>query len=268
MAAVRARVESALGRLLPPADALPPRLHAAMRYAVLDGGKRVRPLLAFAAGGLAGAADGRVEIAACAVEMIHAYSLAHDEYDEATALLVGDALQSMAFQLISEHPLSDDAARQLGMVKLLAVATGSRGMVGGQALDLAGVGKALSLPELENMHIHKTGALIRAAVLLGARCGAPLAAEERLDHYAKCIGLAFQVIDDVLDCETPTATLGKTAGKDAAAGKPTYVSLLGMARAKALAEELRVEAHQALAGFGAGAMRLAQLADFIVLRKF
>lgn len=287
MAAVRARVESALGRLLPPVDALPPRLHAAMRYAVLDGGKRVRPLLAFAAGGLAGAADGRVEIAACAVEMIHAYSLAHDdlpcmdddvlrrgkptvhvEYDEATALLVGDALQSMAFQLITEHPLNDDASRQLGMVKLLAVASGSRGMAGGQALDLAGVGKALSLPELENMHIHKTGALIRAAVLLGARCGAPLAAEERLDHYAKCIGLAFQVIDDVLDCETPTATLGKTAGKDAASGKPTYVSLLGLARAKALAEELRVEAHQALAGFGAGAMRLAQLADFIVLRKF
>ncbi|MCX7153336.1 MAG: polyprenyl synthetase family protein, partial [Proteobacteria bacterium] len=133
---------------------------------------------------------------------------------------------------------------------------------------LASVGKALSLPELESMHIHKTGALIRAAVLLGARCGAPLADESKLDHYAKCVGLAFQVVDDVLDCAASTATLGKTAGKDAAAGKPTYVSLLGLARARELAEELRVEAHQALSTFGEGATRLAQLADFIVLRKF
>ncbi len=287
MGGVQGRVETALGRLLPAADALPPRLHAAMRYAVLDGGKRVRPLLAFAAGSLAGAPEERIEIAACAVEMIHAYSLVHDdmpcmdddvlrrgkptvhvEYDQATALLVGDALQSMAFQLITEHALCDDPARQLGMAKLLAVASGSRGMAGGQAIDLASVGKSLTLPELENMHIHKTGALIRAAVLLGARCGAPLADEARLDHYAKCVGLAFQVVDDVLDCEAPTATLGKTAGKDAAAGKPTYVSLLGMARAKEFAEELRLEAHQALAGFGNAAARLAQLADFIVLRKF
>ena len=287
MNGVQLRVEATLARLLPPADALPPRLHAAMRYAVLGGGKRVRPLLAFAAGELAGAADERVAIAACAVEMIHAYSLAHDdlpcmdddvlrrgkptvhvEYDEATALLVGDALQSLAFQLVAEHLLSDDAARQLGMVKLLAIASGSRGMAGGQAIDLASVGKALSAPELELMHIHKTGALIRAAVLLGARCGTPLANEEKLDHYAKCVGLAFQVVDDVLDCEASTATLGKTAGKDAAAGKPTYVSLLGLARAKDLAEELRAEAHQALLPFGAKAARLADLADFIVLRKF
>ncbi len=287
MTGVQARVETALARLLPAADALPPRLHAAMRYAVLDGGKRVRPLLAFAAGGLAGAAEARVEVAACAVEMIHAYSLVHDdlpcmdddvlrrgkptvhvEYDEATALLVGDALQSLAFQLLTEHPLNDDAARQLGMARLLALASGSRGMAGGQAIDLASVGKTLSLPELESMHIHKTGALIRAAVLLGARCGAPLADEDNLDHYAKCVGLAFQVVDDVLDYEAPTATLGKTAGKDAAAGKPTYVSLLGLARARELAEELRSEAHLALQPFGARAARLAELADFIVLRKF
>jgi farnesyl diphosphate synthase len=258
-----------------------------MRYAVLGGGKRVRPLLSFAAGGLTGAATERVEVAACAVELIHAYSLVHDdlpcmdddvlrrgkptvhvEFDEATALLVGDALQSLAFQLVTEHPLCDDAARQLGMAKLLAAASGSRGMAGGQAIDLASVGRTLTMPELEMMHIHKTGALIRAAVLLGARCGAPLADEEKLDHYAKCVGLAFQVVDDVLDCEAPTATLGKTAGKDAAAGKPTYVSLLGLARAKALAEELRAEAHHALEPFGARAARLAQLADFIVLRKF
>ncbi len=284
---VQAQVETTLARLLPPAEALPSHLHAAMRYAVLGGGKRVRPLLAFAAGGLTAAPPERTAIAACAVEMIHAYSLVHDdlpcmdddvlrrgkptvhvEYDEATALLVGDALQALAFQSLSEHSLGDDAARQLGMVKLLAVASGSRGMAGGQAIDLASVGKALSLPELESMHIHKTGALIRAAVLLGARCGAPLADESKLDHYAKCVGLAFQVVDDVLDCAASTATLGKTAGKDAAAGKPTYVSLLGLARARELAEELRVEAHQALSTFGEGATRLAQLADFIVLRKF
>jgi farnesyl diphosphate synthase len=231
---VQTQVETTLARLLPPAEALPSRLHAAMRYAVLGGGKRVRPLLAFAGGGLTGAPPERLLIAACAVEMIHAYSLVHDdlpcmdddvlrrgkptvhvEYDEATALLVGDALQALAFQLLSEHPLSDDAARQLGMVKLLAVGAGSRGMAGGQAIDLASVGQALSLPELESMHIHKTGALIRAAVLLGARCGAPLADESKLDHYAKCVGLAFQVVDDVLDCAASTATLGKTAGKDA-----------------------------------------------------
>jgi farnesyl diphosphate synthase len=287
MTGIQTRVEAALSRLLPPADALPPRLHAAMRYAVLDGGKRVRPLLAFAAGGLAAASEERIEIAACAVEMIHAYSLVHDdlpcmdddvlrrgkptvhvEYDEATALLVGDALQSLAFQLLTEHTLNDDAAHQLGMAKLLAVASGSRGMAGGQAIDLASVGRTLTLPELESMHIHKTGALIRAAVLLGARCGAPLADEARLDHYAKCVGLAFQVVDDVLDCEASTATLGKTAGKDVAAGKPTYVSLLGLARARELAEELRAEAHQALLPFGERAARLGELADFIVLRKF
>lgn len=287
MHAIQSQVESMLDRLLPASNARPPRLHAAMRYAVLGGGKRVRPLLTFAAGRLAGASEERIGIVACAVEMIHAYSLVHDdlpcmdddtlrrgrptvhvEYDEASALLVGDALQSLAFQLLSEHCLNDDAARQLGMIKLLAVAAGSRGMAGGQAIDLASVGKTLSLPELESMHIHKTGALIRAAVLLGASCAMPLADEGRLDHYAKCVGLAFQVVDDVLDCETPTATLGKTAGKDAAAGKPTYVSLLGMAQAKRLAEQLRAEAHQALAGFGDGALRLAQIADFIVLRKF
>jgi farnesyl diphosphate synthase len=283
------RFEDVLRNLLPSADVAPERLHAAMRYSVLDGGKRVRPLLAFAAGELAGADVTRVNIAAAAVELIHAYSLVHDDmpcmdddvlrrgkptchvqFDEATALLVGDALQSLAFQLLAEHPLNDDPSRQLQMLKLLAAASGSRGMAGGQAIDLDSVGKQLNLPELEFMHIHKTGALIRAAVLLGAHCGAVLeeAQLNRLDRYGKCVGLAFQVVDDVLDSEADTATLGKTAGKDADNDKPTYVTLLGVQAAKKMAAELHGEALNALAGFGEEARRMRELADFIVLRKF
>ena len=294
MGNVQARVEAALERFLPSGKIAPQRLHDAMRYAVLGGGKRIRPLLVFAAGEVAAgeslrADPARLEVAGCAVECIHAYSLVHDdlpcmdndvlrrgkptchvEFDEATALLVGDGLQALAFQLLAEHRLADDPAVQVEMVKILAVAIGSRGMAGGQAIDLASVGRALTLPELEHMHIHKTGALIRASVALGARCANALAPEQlaRLDHYANCVGLAFQVVDDVLDQESSTATLGKTAGKDAANNKPTYVSLLGLARARALAEELRKEAQAALAEMGGGARRLSQLADFIVLRKF
>ncbi len=282
------RFEERLRGLLPSAQVAPQRLHEAMRYAVLDGGKRVRPLLAFAAGELAGATAERLNIAAAAVELIHAYSLVHDDmpcmdddvlrrgkptchvqYDEATALLVGDSLQTLAFQLLSEHRLNDDAQRQLEMIKLLAVATGSRGMAGGQAIDLASVGKSLTLPELEFMHIHKTGALIRAAILLGAHCGSVSRAQlDQLDRFGKLIGLAFQVVDDVLDCEADTATLGKTAGKDADNAKPTYVSLLGIHDAHDMAHRLHLEALEALAGFGDAAQRLRELADFIVLRKF
>src|SRR3954469_5544043 len=190
MGDVQARMEAVLSRLLPPAHAAPARLHEAMRYAALEGGKRVRPLLAFAAGEVSGAPSERLELAAAAVECIHAYSLVHDdlpcmddgvlrrgkptchvEYDEATALLVGDALQSLAFQLLGEYRLASDPDHQLHMVKLLASASGSRGMAGGRAIDLESVGRRLSVPELELMHIHKTGALIRASVLLGARCG-------------------------------------------------------------------------------------------------
>jgi farnesyl diphosphate synthase len=289
MGAVQARMEETLARLLPGAQLAPARLHEAMRYATLEGGKRVRPLLVFAAGEVAGAEAKRLEVAAAAVEMIHAYSLVHDdmpcmdddvlrrgkptahvEYDEATALLAGDALQSLAFQVLAEHRLADDPAAQLEMVRTLAIAAGSRGMAGGQAVDLESTGRKLELPELEFMHIRKTGALIRAAVVLGAGCGGPLPEAERakLDRYAKCVGLAFQVVDDVLDAEASTATLGKTAGKDSKQGKPTYVSAMGAARARALAEELRRDAHAALEPFGARAARLAQLADFIVLRKF
>src|SRR5262245_30953432 len=289
MAMVQARVERALERVLPAADHTPQRLHQAMRYAVLGSGKRVRPLLAFAAGEAAEAPYERLDGVACALELIHAYSLVHDdlpcmdddvlrrgkptvhvEFDEATALLVGDALQSLAFQVLAAGPHADDPLRQLDMLHTLAVASGSRGMAGGQAIDLAAVGNALELPELEFMHILKTGALIRASIALGARCGGALALPEaaQLDRYAKCVGLAFQVVDDVLDAEAPTATLGKTAGKDAAQGKPTYVSLLGIGRAKALAQELRRDAHAALEGFGARAARLRDLADFIVTREF
>ncbi|HSU77378.1 MAG TPA: farnesyl diphosphate synthase, partial [Burkholderiales bacterium] len=231
----------------------------------------------------------RLEVAASAVELVHAYSLVHDdlpcmdddvlrrgkptvhvEYDEATAVLAGDALQTLAFQLVAEHRLAGEPREQLEMVKLLAIAAGSRGMAGGQSIDLAATGSALTLPELEFMHIHKTGALIRAAVLIGAGCGTAPGATERasLDRYAKAVGLAFQVVDDVLDAEASTATLGKTAGKDSRQGKPTYVSVLGAARAKALAEELRGDAHAALEALAQRGARLAALADFVVLRKF
>jgi farnesyl diphosphate synthase len=193
----------------------------------------------------------------------------HVEFDQATALLVGDALQALAFQILSDHRLADDARMQLDMVRTLAVAAGSRGMAGGQQIDLESTGSALSLPELEFMHIHKTGALIRAAVTLGAACGAVDGNQKAsLDRYAKAIGLAFQVVDDLLDYEGSTSTLGKTAGKDSRQGKPTYVSTLGLARARELADELRAEALAALQGLGGHAARLAQLADFIVLRKF
>jgi farnesyl diphosphate synthase len=288
MGGVQARMETVLARVLPAASVAPARLHEAMRYATLEGGKRVRPLLAFAAGEVSEAAPERLEIAAAAVELIHAYSLVHDdlpcmdddvlrrgkptvhvEYDEATALLVGDALQALAFQLISENKIADDPRRQLEMVKTLALAAGSRGMAGGQQFDLEATGRTLELPELEFMHVHKTGALIRAAVLLGFSCGTTAQEEKhKLDKYAKAVGLAFQVVDDVLDYDASTATLGKTAGKDSKQGKPTYVSAVGVARARSLAEELRAEAHAALVGIGAPARRLGELADFIVLRKF
>ena len=288
MGDIQARTEAALGRLLPAAHMAPARLHEAMRYATLEGGKRVRPLLVFAAGEVAAAAPERLEIAACAVELIHAYSLVHDdlpcmdndvlrrgkptvhvEFDEATALLVGDALQSLAFQLLADQRLAEDPRVQLDMVKTLAVSAGSRGMAGGQQIDLESTGKALTLPELEVMHIHKTGALIRAAVTLGAACGRiDPRHKNSLDKYGKAMGLAFQVVDDVLDYDASTSTLGKTAGKDSRQGKPTYVSTLGLAKARELAGELRGEALAALEPVGDSARRLGQLADFIVLRKF
>ena len=287
MRAMQQRVEQALDARLPPADLDPARLHEAMRYAALGAGKRIRPLLAFAAGELTRAPAARVERVAVAVELIHAYSLVHDDlpcmdddvlrrgrptchvhFDEATAMLAGDALQSEATLVIVEDVLADDPARNAGLLRLFALACGSRGMAGGQAIDLGGVGRALSVAELERMHRLKTGALIRAAVLLGAGCGEPLdsAQDAALARFADAAGLAFQVVDDVLDVEASSAQLGKTAGKDAIQHKPTYVSLLGLAAAKARAAALREEARAALAGFGDRARRLAEIADLIILR--
>lgn len=288
MAVTQDRAESALGRFLPGAVSIPARLHQAMRYATLGGGKRVRPLLAFAAGELTDAQPEALDIVGCAVEMIHAYSLVHDdlpcmdddvlrrgrptchvEYDEPTALLVGDSLQTMAFELLASQGIGEPK-QQLEMIALLAHASGSRGMAGGQAIDLASVGQPLTQPELELMHALKTGALIRAAVLIGALAGSPMSADERasLDRFAKRAGLLFQVVDDILDCTASTATLGKTAGKDEAADKPTYVALLGLEKARAYADELRADARDALAIFGDRATRLNQLADFICHRQF
>ncbi|PWB49063.1 MAG: geranyl transferase [Nitrosomonadales bacterium] len=281
-------METVLERVLPSADLAPQRLHQAMRYAALDGGKRVRPLLAFAAGELTSAPVDRVETVAAAVELIHVYSLVHDDlpcmdndelrrgkptchvaFDEATALLVGDSLQSLAFQLIAERTVAHSPSIQLELIRLLALASGSRGMAGGQAIDLESVGKTLTQTELEFMHIHKTGALIRAAVLLGAHAGSGLDSSQldAINHYATCVGLAFQVMDDILDVEASTATLGKTAGKDAEQNKPTYVSILGLEAARKLAEDLHHNALLALPEFGESARRLAQIADFIVQRQ-
>ncbi|GAB7543500.1 polyprenyl synthetase family protein [Cupriavidus sp. CuC1] len=289
MRATGARTEAALDAGLPAVETVPCTLHEAMRYAVLGGGKRVRPLLVHAAGEVAGAAPEACDAAASAVEMIHAYSLVHDDmpcmddddlrrgrptvhkaYDEATALLVGDALQTQAFVVLAESAslASLDAAARMRLVAELARASGSVGMAGGQAIDLQHVGLAMSLEELEGMHRMKTGALLRASVRMGAYCGtvdeAGLAA---LDRYAAAVGLAFQVVDDILDVTADTATLGKTAGKDAANDKPTYVSLMGLEPARQLAQQLRATAHEALAVFGARARRLGELADLIVLRS-
>jgi farnesyl diphosphate synthase len=282
----QARIEQVLADVLPPQDVAPRKLHSAMRYAVLGGGKRVRPLLAYAAGELTKAAPERVDRVAAALELIHVYSLVHDDlpcmdddalrrgkptvhvrFDEATALLVGDSLQSLAFHLLAEPDFAGLA--QLQLVAMLSHAAGSRGMAGGQAIDLESVGKALSIPELEFMHVHKTGALIRASILMGAKCGSDMDDEQlrKLDHFGKFIGLAFQVVDDVLDARGTTAELGKTAGKDAKSGKPTYVGALGLERARAMALELRDDAIHALDDVPVRGGRLRELAEFIVSRN-
>jgi farnesyl diphosphate synthase len=277
------RIEGVLLRSLPGADQVPIALCQAMRYAVLDGGKRTRPLLAYAAGELVDAAPDAVDAAAAAAELVHAYSLIHDDlpcmdddalrrgkpschvaFGEAMALLAGDALQALAFGVLAEGRHADPAKA----CALLAEASGVRGMAGGQAVDLGSVGATLSQDELETMHRMKTGALIRASVWLGATCGRPLDRRQTaaLDAYAAAAGLAFQVTDDVLDGEGSAQSLGKTAGKDVAQGKPTFVTSLGLAKARDRAESLRVEARAALASFGDAGRRLRELADWIVLR--
>jgi len=277
------RVEHALEQSLPASHGPTGRLAEAMRYASLGGGKRVRPLLVYAAGEVTGADPGTVDAVAVAVELVHAYSLVHDdlpcmdddalrrgkptchvEFGEATALLAGDALQALAFDVLarSAMPAPGEACA------ILASAAGVDGMAGGQAIDLGAVGAVLSQAELERMHRLKTGALIAAAVRLGARCGTAPSVDEdgALLAYARAAGLAFQVVDDVLDVEGSSATLGKTAGKDAAHGKPTYVALLGLPAARALAESLRQDAQRALAPLGGRGRRLSEIADWIVLR--
>jgi len=283
-----ARFEQSALAMLPSADAVPQRLHAAMRYAVLDGGKRIRPLLVYAAGDITAADSEALDRAALAVEYVHAYSLAHDDlpcmdndvlrrgkptlhvaFDEATAMLAGDALQAEAFKVIADGGLP--ACQTSSLMRELAHAAGTEGMCGGQAIDLAAIGTRLSLTELEQMHRMKTGALLRAAVLMGALSGrAALLTEgtrEAIAHYGEAIGLAFQIVDDLLDVEASTQVLGKTAGKDAAQGKPTYVSLLGVDAARAWSLRLRAQALDSIAPIGERAQRLRELADLIVCRK-
>ena len=281
-------METALEKLLPAPGIPPQRLHEAMRYATLGEGKRVRPVLVYGAGQAVGADPACLDAPACAVELIHAYSLVHDDlpamdnddlrrglptchkaYDEATAVLVGDALQTLAFRTLShDGALSAPAEVKLRMIDELALASGSRGMAGGQALDIGAIGRNIDLAQLENMHIHKTGALIRASVRLGGLCAEEVSAEKfnRLDRYAKCIGLAFQVRDDILDVEGETSVLGKTRGKDAAADKPTYPSLLGMQEAREMADRLLEDALENLQDFDERAEPLRALARYIVGR--
>ncbi|GAB7526529.1 polyprenyl synthetase family protein [Paraburkholderia sp. 2C] len=286
MRTVLERVEQALDRYLPSTSTAPARLHEAMRYAVLGGGKRVRPLLCHAAGELTSARAESLEAAAAALEMVHVYSLVHDDmpcmdddalrrgkptvhvqYDEAMALLVGDALQSQAFVALTEGAALAPA-QQAALTRELALAIGSIGMAGGQAIDLASVGQKLTREQLETMHRMKTGALLRASVRMGALAGETPDANtlRALDAYAAAVGLAFQVVDDILDATSDSATLGKTAGKDAKDGKPTYVSIIGLDASRALAAQLRSDAHAALAPFGTRAQRLAELADLVVNR--
>ncbi len=282
------RVNAALEQQLPADTIQPVRLHQAMRYATLNGGKRIRPMLVYAAGAALGTAPERLDGPACAVELIHAYSLIHDDlpamddddlrrgrptchkaFDEATAILAGDALQTLAFKVLCrDNSAPFDAEVRIKMVEALAYASGSRGMAGGQALDLAAVGRQIDLAQLENMHIHKTGALIHASVKLGCLATPGVTAEQarKLEHYANCIGLAFQVQDDILDVEGDTETLGKTQGKDEANGKPTYPALIGLKGAKELASNLRQDALDSLAGLDERADPLRWLADYIVNR--
>lgn len=288
----RERVNTALERCLPPADAGPTRLGAAMRYAVLGSGKRLRPALVYAAGGSLGVAEETLDAPACAVELIHAYSLVHDDlpamddddlrrgaptchrrFDEATAILTGDALQSLAFEVIADDATARDIppATRSAMVARLASAAGAAGMAGGQAIDLEleKLGTAVSREQLEHLHRHKTGALIRASIALGALAGeATATVGERFEEYGRAIGLAFQIVDDILDVTAETATLGKTQGSDRARGMPTYPSLLGVEASGKLAAEQRDLALSALDGMGREVQPLRELARFVVERAW
>ena len=277
------RARTMLVRVLPPVSRPPRRLHEAMRYAVLNGGKRIRATLVIATGEALHADAERLDPPACAVELIHAYSLVHDDlpsmddddlrrgiptchrvFGEATALLAGDALQALAFETLTRAPAPDTG----DLVRTLAQACGSHGMAGGQAVDLESVGRTLTVEEIERMHLHKTGALIRASVRLGALSAGTLDPEvlARLDEYARCVGLAFQIRDDVLDIEGETETLGKRRGADVELDKPTYPSTLGLEASKALAQALHERASDRLAPFGRDADFLCALSEYVVSR--
>jgi len=283
------RIEGALAARLPVETLLPQRLHAAMRYSVLGGGKRIRPALLFATALTLGLSEDEVEGAACAIELIHAYSLVHDDlpamdnddlrrgrptchkaFDDATAILVGDALQPLAFELLARDPALPAASSvRLQLIGLLAEASGSYGMAGGQAIDMAAQGRALDLPGIELMHARKTGALIRASVMMAAECAPAL--EPRLKaalaNFAGAIGLAFQIQDDLLDVIGETAVLGKTAGADQALSKPTYPAVAGVAASRAAVSALHQRAFQALLPFGERAEPLRQLSDWLLARR-
>ena len=282
------RAEVQLSRFLPPENQSPVELHRAMRYAVLGGGKRLRPLLVYATGHALGASLDELDAAAAAVEIIHAYSLAHDDlpamdddalrrgrptchivFGEAIAILAGDALQALAFELLAaDTQLQADAATRVEMLRVLGTACGSHGMAGGQALDLAAVGKRLDASELERMHSHKTGALIRASVRLGALAAGCRGREEleALDRYGRCVGLAFQIRDDILDVEGESHVIGKTAGKDAANDKPTYPAIHGLVESRRLLAQLTEQAAAAANTFGSRMHELVQIAHFVATR--
>jgi farnesyl diphosphate synthase len=285
----QSRVHAVLDAVLPAADVIPQRLHAAQRYAVLSGGKRLRPLLVYCTGEALGLDLDALDAPAAAVELIHSYSLVHDDlpamddddlrrgrptthraFDEATAILVGDALQVLAFSLLArDRALGVSSEARLKMIQILADASGTAGMAGGQALDLSAVGRNLDLLELEAMHRLKTGALIRASVLMAAACSPELSAAQwdALDGYSQDIGLAFQIQDDILDVEGSTEDLGKTTGADAARAKPTYTSVLGLEAAKTHARALQRRASERLVQFGARAQVLTWLASYVVDRR-
>ncbi|MGN6519523.1 MAG: (2E,6E)-farnesyl diphosphate synthase [Dokdonella sp.] len=287
--ALSVRADEALAHVLPDEAQPPVELHRAMRYAVLGGGKRLRPLLVYATGLAFGAAPEQLDASAAAVEIIHAYSLVHDDlpamddddlrrgrptchvvFGEAMAILAGDALQALAFEVLANDPaLATDPANHLAMLRTLAGACGSHGMAGGQAFDLAAVGQVLDAPELERMHVHKTGALIRASVRLGALAAGVRDARvlDALETYGHAIGLAFQIRDDLLDIEADTAQLGKTAGKDVAANKPTYPAILGVDASRAELAMLTARALAAIEPLDARTDVLRGLALFVSARK-
>jgi geranylgeranyl pyrophosphate synthase len=283
------RMEQALAERLPRADVVPTRLHEAMRYSVLGGGKRIRPALVFATGRTLGLAEVQVEAAACAIELVHVYSLVHDDlpamddddlrrgrptchkaFDEATAVLVGDALQPLAFQLLARDPqLPPDAAIRLKLIDLLAEASGTFGMAGGQAVDLSVQGQAIGIAEVEQMHARKTGALIKVSVMMAAACVPTLAPAlaDNLARFATAIGLAFQIQDDLLDVLGDVSTLGKATGADSARAKPTYPAVIGVEASQARMRKLHAEALAALEPFGAKADPLRLLAEWLLKRQ-